>query len=161
MFTFSLWGKILPSCANWRVSLYSMHRICACVCLMMVAMPHFVNSDKSGVSAACFALALLHCIHTHTHTWDNQPFPLPQHGVVCTCMGLSVCKWRLLSMWQMGSKVAVHMRLTESHFWTQQPSYLPRIFWMGGTSCWTGRTQDLCKYTGRMCLGTRTDNCAK
>ncbi len=96
--------KILLRCADWCVFLYTVCTVCvcACVCLMTVCY-FFLNLDKAGVSAACYALALLHRIHTHTHTGDNQPFPLPQHDIVCMCMGLCVCKWRFLSMWQMGS----------------------------------------------------------
>lgn len=87
--------KILLRCANWFI---------VSVCIWWQLLRYFfLNSDKAGVSAACYALALLHCIHTHTHTGDNQPFPLPQHDTVCMCMGLCVCKWRFLSMWQMGS----------------------------------------------------------
>lgn len=129
---------------------------------MTVATLLFHNSDKAGVSAAHYALALLHCIHTDAHTGDNQPFPLPQHDIVCTCMGPCVCKWRLFSMWQMGSHSSSshgggRKSLLDAITFTPPKNFLD----VGGDSCWTGQTQDLCKCIGRMCLGVTTPNRAK
>lgn len=71
------------------ISVYYIYSMCVRVHLMTAAKLLFVNSDKAGVSAAYYVLALLDCLQTHTHTGDNQPFPLPQHDTVC--MNVSVC----------------------------------------------------------------------
>lgn len=90
--------------------------------------------DKAGVSAACCALALLHCIHTYSHTGDNQPFPLPQHETVCAvCASVSVCKWRSLFMWQMGSHSSgSHGGGTKSLLDAITFTPHKNFFWMGG-----------------------------
>lgn len=117
----------------------------------------FLSWNKGGVSAACCALALLHCIHTHAHTGDNHPFPLPQHDNVCAvCALVSVCKWRSRFMWQMGShSCGSHGGGTKSFLdaitFTPPKNYLDGI-----DSCWTGQIQDLCKCIGRMCMGDTT-----
>ena len=135
--------------------------VCVCVCEMTGAMLLFLNSDKAGVSAASYALALLHRIYTHSHAGEYRPFPLPQHDIVCTCMYLYVCKWRLLSMWQMGSHSSSSHGGGRKSLLDATTFTPPKNFLDEGNSCLTGQTQDLRKCIGRMRPGVRTPNCAK
>lgn len=121
-------------CKMVCVSIYCMYSMCVCVCKWWQSLRYFfLNSDKARVSAARYALALLHCIHTHTYTRGIiSHFPYLSM-TLCVYVWVCVCVNGVAPPYdRWAPNVAVHMGVEESHFWMQQPSHLPRIFWNGG-----------------------------
>ena len=143
------------SCAQY------VEREWVCVCVRWQVLCYFF-SIQTKLESQLHPMPL-HCFTAYTlsHAGEYRPFPLPQHDIVCTCMYLYVCKWRLLSMWQMGSHSSSSHGGGRKSLLDATTFTPPKNFLDEGNSCLTGQTQDLRKCIGRMRPGVRTPNCAK
>lgn len=125
--------KIRLRRANWCVFLCTVCIECVCVCMRWQLLCYFF-SIQTKLESQLHPMPL-HCFTAYTLTLTQgniSHFPY---------LSMTLCVRACISMYVNGASfpcdrwaptVAVHMGVAESHFWMQQPSHLPRIFWMRG-----------------------------